>query len=742
MFRGKRTGLLVGMAGFLLLAVLIACGGGGSESTSHQDSGDTGNVALFLADGPADEFDHIWIEVSQISLLGGDGSPVVIYETEDPTRIDLLTLQEDDLLLSVNASAPAGTYPKIRLIVESVAGEQTGQLVDFHLESKKIDLNPRGPMDITPGETLALRLDIDAEKSIHVAGPNYNFRPVVFVEAGSMKGPLACGQLIKGEITELLLAESDEETVIGFRMKPFRGMAELDIHFQEDVTVFGEDGRPTGPEILAVGQTVCISGELATDGRFLAEMVIIGEVDTLTGVVESAVADQQFTLTPGLHWDDPWFEGKTVPEENSMTVALSDGTLIMLGDTEAGPDQIQVGRKARVVGKRAGESNTMNAISVYLTDRKIVGKLTNVAAAEGGSLLTIETSTGFPLVDPPKKNHPEDLPIQKACYGGEEITIFLPDSAPINIKGGIDLSLDKLKALVACEALRVQVLLDTAVELDGAVQGSALMVWPQMVKMTVEQIDQESRIITAGGGKMLYVAEETPVWLQDAKEQTAIEFQDIEIGDVLLVTALKVCEPTDYEAVVIVKVPGCEPPDEPVDPCGPQLDHVTMVAAEAADNTIIGEDETSVAVSEQTIYVDLTQTQLQEMAFSDIVPGDTLVCHFLRTCDDELNQALVVIRIDPDSEPPQPDPGSCLPELTKMEAVVETVSEGAIMTTEGQTIQVPEGTPILVPGKENVDALSLGDIVPDDSLEFLAVHTCAEEPGLTALMIIKRVEID
>ena len=722
------------LMGLLLLAALVGCGGGG-DSASNQDSGDTSRVALFLSDGPSEAFDHIWIEVSRISLLREDGAPVVIYETDDPEQIDLLTLQDDDLLLAVDGEVPTGAYHKVRLAVESVQGEQAGQLIDFHLASNKIDLNPRGPLEVIPGETLALRLDIDADKSIHIAGPNYNFRPVVFVDAGPMHGPRPCGRLIKGEITELLYTDSDPAAIIGFRMTPFRAMDELEISFQDDITIFGEDGLPTGPEALAVGQTVCLSGELATDGRFLADLVIIGEVQTLTGVVDSEVVDGQFTLKPGLHWDNPWFETDSVSDGNSTTVALSDGTLILLGGAEAGPDQILPGYKACIVGKMDDEANTMNAIGVFLKARQIIGKLTKVETVEGGGLLTIQTSLGFPHVDPPEEGlpHPDPTDI-KTCYGGEEITVFLSDSASIQVKGGAELTLEELTALAACEPLRVQVQVDPSVELDGMVQGSALVVWPHMVKLRVDQIDPESRIITAGSGETLHVAEDAPIWLQDEKEQTAIGFADIASGDVLLVAALQVCEPTDYEAVVIVKLPGCEPPDEI---CRPNLEQVRLTVTEVAENTIMGGEDKSVVVTEQTVYLDLTQSQPAEMALGDIVAGDILVCQVLRTCEDEQGRALVVIRLNPDSQPPLPDLADCHPELATMEVVVEAVSDAAITTTGGQTILVPEGTPILSMGTSGAGDLAMSDLAPDDRLEILAVRTCGEEQDLTAVLILK-----
>jgi hypothetical protein len=710
-------------------------GCGGDSSSDHDDSGDTSKVALFLADGPADDFDHIWIEVSEISLLPeGNGAPVVIYETDNPERIDLLSLREDDLLLAVNSSIPAGAYQKIRLTVNSVEGQQADQPVDLHLSSGKIDLNPRGTIDVKPGETLSLRLDIDAEKSIHVAGANYNFRPVVFAEAGPMQDPRPCHHLIKGEITELLYQDQDNETVIGFRMTPFGANATLDVYFEEDGVIFDDAGQVAGPAALAANQIVCIKGKLDTDGRFLADMVIIGEVERLSGVVQSAVDDQnQFLVNPMYHWDDPIFKGGGMSEDDSTAVALSDGTTIRLDGVDVGADKIQPGLKTHIVGKMGDGSDIMNAIAVFLKARQVVGILTEIETTEGGSLLTIRTAIGIPHDTTPDEDSTAKA-AKEACFAEQEITVFLPDSAPLSVKGGAELTLDELIKLVACEAPRVQLQIDSNPESDGTAQASALVVWPQFVKLVVASVDLENRTITSASGETLQVPENTPIWLCTLDEQEPMEFGDIEVGDILLVAALKTCEPADYSAVVIVKMPGCEPPDD--DHCLPHHKRIELTVAELGDNTIIGEKGRSVAVTDETVYVDMTQRPPQEMEFGDIVVGDALVCHILIGCDDQSDRALLVLKVDPEGEGENPTPGECIPKIEHLEAVVETVAEAAIQTTDGQTINVPSDTPIYEKIENGFEALTLEDLAPDDLLEIKAMRTCLED-GLTALLIIR-----
>jgi hypothetical protein len=755
----------------MLLAslALMGCGGDSSSNQSNPDAGDgTSKVALFLADGPTDAFDQIWIEVSEISLLPeGNGEPVVIYETADPQRIDLLTLREDDLLLAVNPSVPAGIYHKIRLAVNSVEGRQADQPVELQLSNGKIDLNPQGAIEVKPGETLSLRLDIDAEKSIHIAGANYNFRPVVFVESGSLHDPRPCHHLIKGEITQLLHSDQDNETVTGFQMAPFGAHAALDVYLEQDVVIFDDAGQPADANALAAEQIVYVKGELDTDARILAGTVIIGEIQTLSGVVQSAVDDRnQFLIDPGFYEDDPMLRGDIAPKDDVTTVALSDGTSIRLDGDSISADRIQPGLQARIVGKVGDGSGIINAIALFLKAQKMVGILTKIEAVEGGgSLLTLRAAMrlppqdrqphedgdvndedpegdrdGHPDEDPneapdddPKSEDPAGSSSIGACYVEQEVTLFLPDTASLSVKGGAGLTLEQLVALVACDAPRVQLQLAGSSPSDGKLQVDDLVVFPQSVKWVVASVDPESRTITALSGRTLQVPENTPIWLSTFDQQKPIELGDIEAYDLLHVVALKSCESVDYRAVQIIKMPGCEPPE---DICLPRHEQIKLTVNEVGDNTISGEQERSIAITDDTFFVDMTQRPPQEMEFSGITVGDTLVCHIVNHCDDPSDRALMVFKVDPEGDRVEPAPDACGPKIFRMRAVVGTVDDGAVHTAEGQTIEVPSGTPLYEKTKGGFETLTLDEIQPDDILEIKAVQTC-EGDDLSALMIIR-----
>ena len=73
----------------------------------------SGSVAIMLTDGPAETYDHIWVWITEISLLPDDGEdPVVVFESDDPEgwRVDLLDLRDQEAMVTVNDNIPAGHY--------------------------------------------------------------------------------------------------------------------------------------------------------------------------------------------------------------------------------------------------------------------------------------------------------------------------------------------------------------------------------------------------------------------------------------------------------------------------------------------------------------------------------------------------------------------------------------------------------------------------------------------------------
>jgi hypothetical protein len=163
--------------------MLTACGGGGGGSASGPS---TGNVTLLLTDGPTDRFQRILISITGIRLIGADGQ-VDIYDGPEVT-FDLLEMS-DWADLAFNTEVLAGRFSKIRMFVSKIelvdlVNNQTVMLDKLPADGK-IDLNPRGPFEVSPDYTTVIKLDIDANRSFQVVetgNGGLRFRPVVFVD--------------------------------------------------------------------------------------------------------------------------------------------------------------------------------------------------------------------------------------------------------------------------------------------------------------------------------------------------------------------------------------------------------------------------------------------------------------------------------------------------------------------------------------------------------------------------------
>lgn len=188
---------------FSLLTVLslIIFGCESSDQDISETSNGTGTVAVLITDAPIDDFNKFLITVSEISLLGEDGSVSLFSGNE---TIDLLDLNSHSDLFSLTTNIPAGHYYKVRMQVSDptlLVLDMDGNILEDRTVvpkmggNGKLDLNPRSEIIITAGQTLALQLDMDAQKSIHLiqnGNGDYRFRPVVFIDilTDSMLGKL------------------------------------------------------------------------------------------------------------------------------------------------------------------------------------------------------------------------------------------------------------------------------------------------------------------------------------------------------------------------------------------------------------------------------------------------------------------------------------------------------------------------------------------------------------------------
>jgi hypothetical protein len=371
MYRYAAT--LIALTGLLTILGIYACSsgsGGGSANISSEDVS-YGRVGILLADAPADEYEHIWITITDVTLIPSDGGEgITVFTSAEGYQLDLLALRDENFLLTLNEQIPAGTYAKVRVGVSAIVPEpRMGSTAcadwDVKLPSGKIDFIPQGGVQIEPGETVYVKLDIDANKSIqlHEAGSSGKciFRPVVFVDV--MHGETICfwRHPYRGTISELLA--NTEGATTGFVMdRDHSCLGTLEVRLAEDTIIFTADGVFGTPADLATAQDVLVRGVMDSEGVLNAKAVIIGDAMVLKGSVADALAagdndTQVFNLTLN--------SGQEMI--GTLPVIIYPQTVIRSGcDTEETIDGLTVGTPLVVIGKYDATNNVFKTAGILI----------------------------------------------------------------------------------------------------------------------------------------------------------------------------------------------------------------------------------------------------------------------------------------------------------------------------------------------------------------------------------------
>ncbi len=521
-----KRGLLLTLCSIVALGCLFAlgmsgCGGGGGAGGGGTGAPQAvnGTVAIVLADGPAEEFDKIIIRVTEITLLPEDEGKeaVEIYSNAEGMVVDLLELRDEDLILTVNRDVPAGRYSKIRLRVAEVTGEG-GPCDHLKLPSGKIDLNPRGAFEVLAGGSISVRLDIDANKSIHIANnKNCNFRPVVFVDIKSSDNVWRCPRLLSGEITALVQddGETPTEAPEAFMLELGAGRGELEVRLSDDTPIFDGTGDAADWRALEIHKTAQVRGTLDGQGRLVASLVVIGDVSVVKGEALGVVDGQGV------------FAFKSADGEDilgNFNVLLQDSTLVLANcDQEISPAAIKAGIKCRLVGKYDADAEEFKAVLVFIAPVELSGEITAVApsAEPAGDAIALRTADNV------------------------EVTVFVPAGAAVQLEGDGAVPRELL-----CAGRHVRVTFDP--EVADALEATAVFVRPDRVEGTVASIEAERRVLVLEDGTRIHVRGTATILNQQGDESVPIDFDAIAAGMAVEAFTLAPCSGDEKEGFVIV----------------------------------------------------------------------------------------------------------------------------------------------------------------------------------------------
>jgi len=111
-----RTGGLA-VAGLTVMALGLACGGGGSSSGIASTGQSTGNANILVTDAPSDNWSTVQVQVTKVTLVNSAGGTqaVAFSGTDTVNLVDLDSVGE----LLASAQVPVGTYDKVVISVNT-----------------------------------------------------------------------------------------------------------------------------------------------------------------------------------------------------------------------------------------------------------------------------------------------------------------------------------------------------------------------------------------------------------------------------------------------------------------------------------------------------------------------------------------------------------------------------------------------------------------------------------------------
>jgi hypothetical protein len=434
----------------VLSLFLFACGGGGSGGGGTVSPAGTGTVTLLVTDGPSDDFDAIYLTVVKAELLSDSGK-VTLFSGKK--KFDLLQLADVTEIFSVK-HVPADTYNKIRLILTSVELVKKDGTKSYPKlpGNGKLDLNPRGSFVVSPGSTILIQLDMDAEKSVKIAstgnGDRYQFRPVVFVKIITdqfgtklvrLRGTVNNLDTLDGtfdlcriDVQGLLLDDDEEDG------RPYCVMVDT---AQAPASFFDINGDPTSINSFENGDLVTATGRFAFDGAtitsskdkgrgddrsgddsssddnssddddrgnmvLIAEVVWQGDFAEVRGIARSEVTTDEVTTDTDR---GAWFKFEVLPGQGyvfdaPIPVILQRGTkLFNRRGLPVDESAIQDGVRGKVDGVFQAKLNELKAALIILdikaTQLQLIGTIGTIADDFSSMILLTDSGDRCVLID-------------------------------------------------------------------------------------------------------------------------------------------------------------------------------------------------------------------------------------------------------------------------------------------------------------------------------------------------------
>jgi hypothetical protein len=321
-----------------------SCGGSGSSGSDpalEEPLPTTGTVALLFTDRPTDEFSAIKLNVLEAILIGGDsvdGQQQLFEGVEPIDLLDLTNFNEPIIFGEVDA----GIYTKLRLIIddlELVPSDGGPSQFPALPANGKIDLLDPNGIEVLPGRTLIVEIDMEANKALKITGAGnsgrYQFRPVVKVNFMDGDAGVLPDKLARLEGTASNIDPAGTFTLCDIETPN----SCVDVATNAGTSIFGNEGAPADFTALGDMAAVVVIGNYTVEGSIVLNAVILeigGNAEQIKGQVVSDPMDDKFLLLK----DD----------DTDIVVELQVGTMYYDENGMLGPDAVVLGTDVEVEG--------------------------------------------------------------------------------------------------------------------------------------------------------------------------------------------------------------------------------------------------------------------------------------------------------------------------------------------------------------------------------------------------------
>jgi hypothetical protein len=348
-------------------------GGGGAE------------VTVLATDSPLDGLRALRVTVARLELVGEPPDPVLLYDSAEGLRLDLLALRGSDAgggrdatrlyeFLCGRRPVPAAAYGELRILLVDpeivlASGEKLGaERIDLE-GGGALELELREPVLAGPADVVYLLLDFDLERSLEPlgGGARWRLRPHVVPEVA--REDVGERVAAPADVAGTVLAVDPQLGTLSVELSGGRGA--FPVAVAKSTAAFDAVLEPLNLAALHPGDAVSARGVLGADGLLAARSLVAAATEALRGTIAAVGGGAALELALELETES----ARVAPRVEVVVAPWAEVTLRRRTRVPAGalaPGRkvtatvLSLGTRAAVAPEAALDGESLTAVRVDL----------------------------------------------------------------------------------------------------------------------------------------------------------------------------------------------------------------------------------------------------------------------------------------------------------------------------------------------------------------------------------------